>query len=1098
MSRLAAAGVRRPRLVLGVWLAAIAVLSAVGLRVEEQLHRTDLFVPGTAAAHETTLAKRHFGTSYTLMVLLQGNAVELERTGPRIAAAVDRVAGVAVLTPWMRGAGASLRPSPGKAIVFVRVDRNFDRTTKDVVPAIRATLDREVRPPLEAHLTGYADLANGVATASFSALQKAELIAAPLLAIVLLLVFRSAVAAAVPMFLGIATIGAARGVLVLLNKGLFPLDSVALNLASMFGLALGVDYSLLLVSRFREELAAGADPSDAALTAAGTAGRTVKFAGFALGATMVAGYLVMPGNVLRSASVGGMSAVILSVIGSAAALPALLAVLGRRIDRFQLGRRRREGGWGALAWRSVRRPGVAAGIVLGLLLALSLPTLAIAIDPPNPGQLPKSSRERSDSDAVKRSLGAGWSAPYEIVIAARRGPVTGQRQLAEIARWQEELIRDPRVLAVMGPGPIYRRLRPLADASGRIERAGAALAKGRHDVSRLSRGLAKATTGSGRLQRGLADAASAAARLESGAGDAAAAAGALHAAITTARDGAAQLRNGLGQARAPLRRLADGQRQALDGARRLRLGLILAAANVDRGLPPIRALAEGLDSGSRDLGRLRTPVRMADRRLRDGLAALDRMLPTSKADPAYSEAYAHVSAALAAVTGRDPRTGALIAPGYPGLDTALGQASAEGRHAARSVRDLLRQSVRLASGLDRLAAGSRRLEGGIELLEGGTRQLLRGLDALVGGQSFLTSGLGRLAVGGAALASGLDRLRGGVGQLAGGLTSGRRAAAALHRGLTRATGAVTVFRRRTAGIGVSPSGARSLGPAFRSGYFPLAVLDSTAPRTRTGSTFAVNLDRGGSATRVIAIETEVKGKDDPLRRRLDAGAARLARATDAVVAVGGPATTLQDFNSAIFSRLPLLLLTLAAVTFLTLVPVLRSLLVPAVAVALNLLTIGAMLGVLVVLFQGSAPLGGVGKLDAIIVPALISVTFGLAIDYEMFLLARMREGWVLTGDSDRAIQYGLARTAAVITGAALIMTGVFVAFASADIVNLRQYGIGLTVAVALDATIVRLVLLPAVIRLMGERAWWLPTWLDRALPALDVESRRTRAAAERD
>jgi len=202
--------------------------------------------------------------------------------------------------------------------------------------------------------------------------------------------------------------------------------------------------------------------------------------------------------------------------------------------------------------------------------------------------------------------------------------------------------------------------------------------------------------------------------------------------------------------------------------------------------------------------------------------------------------------------------------------------------------------------------------------------------------------------------------------------------------------------------------------------------------------------------------------------------ARLARQTGTVARVGGPAAYLQDFDARTHGRLGLLVLALAGVTYLVLVAVLRSVLLPALAVGLNLLTVAAAFGVLVLLFQGSAPLGGPGFVDAIMVSGVFSVVFGLSIDYEVFLLARMREGYALTGSTSEAIAYGLRRTASVVTGAALIMTGVFVAFALSPITSMRQLGVGLSVAVLLDATLVRLVLLPAAIRLFGRASWWFP------------------------
>jgi RND superfamily putative drug exporter len=131
------------------------------------------------------------------------------------------------------------------------------------------------------------------------------------------------------------------------------------------------------------------------------------------------------------------------------------------------------------------------------------------------------------------------------------------------------------------------------------------------------------------------------------------------------------------------------------------------------------------------------------------------------------------------------------------------------------------------------------------------------------------------------------------------------------------------------------------------------------------------------------------------------------------------------------------------------------------------------------------PLGGHPYVDTVGAAAIFGVTFGLSIDYAVFLLARMRERYVLDGDSPAAIERGLTKTASVITGAAAIMIAVFVSFAAAPVATVSQMGVGLTVAVLLDATVVRIVLLPALMLLFGDRVWHTPRWLDRLLPNLD-------------
>jgi hypothetical protein len=115
---------------------------------------------------------------------------------------------------------------------------------------------------------------------------------------------------------------------------------------------------------------------------------------------------------------------------------------------------------------------------------------------------------------------------------------------------------------------------------------------------------------------------------------------------------------------------------------------------------------------------------------------------------------------------------------------------------------------------------------------------------------------------------------------------------------------------------------------------------------------------------------------------------------------------------------------------------------------------------------------------------VLTIMFVLSIDYEVFLLTRMREAWLETGDHEHAIADGLRHTASVITGAAVIMSSVFLVFATTDIASLQQFGAGLTFAVVLDSTVVRLVLLPAIMRAMGPRTWWLPGWLDRLIPEI--------------
>jgi len=172
--------------------------------------------------------------------------------------------------------------------------------------------------------------------------------------------------------------------------------------------------------------------------------------------------------------------------------------------------------------------------------------------------------------------------------------------------------------------------------------------------------------------------------------------------------------------------------------------------------------------------------------------------------------------------------------------------------------------------------------------------------------------------------------------------------------------------------------------------------------------------------------------------------------------------------------------------------VFRSVLVPLKAVIMNLLSVGAAYGVMVAVFQWGwgIDLIGVGKegpIEAWAPLMLFAVVFGLSMDYEVFLLSRIKEEYDRTGDNATAVADGLAVTARVITAAAAIMVCVFGAFVLGPERSLKVFGLGMAIAVLIDATIVRLVLVPATMELLGDKNWWIPAWLDRILPRIHIE-----------
>jgi putative drug exporter of the RND superfamily len=213
--------------------------------------------------------------------------------------------------------------------------------------------------------------------------------------------------------------------------------------------------------------------------------------------------------------------------------------------------------------------------------------------------------------------------------------------------------------------------------------------------------------------------------------------------------------------------------------------------------------------------------------------------------------------------------------------------------------------------------------------------------------------------------------------------------------------------------------------------------------------------------------------------------------TDLDVSVTGSVAANIDFTDYLSGRILIFFGAVLTLSFLLLMAVFRSLLVPLKAVVMNLLSIGAAYGIVVAVFQWGwgGDIVGIepGPIEPFVPMMLFAIVFGLSMDYEVFLLSRVKEEYDRHGDAGRSVADGLAATAKVITAAAAIMVVVFGSFLFEDNRIIKLFGVGLAVAVALDATIVRLLLVPATMELLGERNWWLPRWLDRILPRIDVE-----------
>ena len=1080
---------RHPRRVLAAALVVLVVLGVIGTGVEGKLQPTSLTIPGTPSARAGEMLSKSFGNSAPFAILLRGPAPAIDRQGPALIRALRRDPRVTTLSPWDRGSVQRLRPSPRRALILVDFHVGLDQAVNEIVPRLNRILAEEIHPPVRATQSGYASISRALQDESISASERGELIAIPVLLIVLLLVFRSPIAAAIPLGFGAITVFASRGILYAITSWL-SIDAFALTVCTMMGLALGVDYSLLMVSRFREELAAGATPIDAAWATRRTAGRTTVFAGSTLLISMIVALFIVPGSLLASLAGTVAMVVVLSVLVATVVGPALLVLIGPNVDRWRIGPA--PNGKSRLmdfVHAALRRPAPVAALIGAVVLVLAAPALALKTGPPSPEQLSKSDPARRDAELIDRSIGPGWDAPFQIVATTDNGPITEPSRLAALSRWQRRIAALPGVQAVIGPGQISHRVAPLRESGSALlasEGKGGPFGQ----LGTLGRRLAVAAGGVSQLREGLSEASDGAGLLAQGSGKATAGALAISHGLGVAAAGSQRAVTALNAFAKGTRRLAMAQQEATLGALQLKLSLRDEVPNLRvNALRRSRRVEKSLDQDAHNkLPELIAPAKVANEQLKTALVQLQEMT-VGQSDPHYGAALEAVSKASAAVGGTDPLSGRPYAPGYAGLPTELTELQKRlvvDYEETKEVTAFLESTI---NHLKQFSAGASQLHEGLVKIEMGGNKLAGGSARLAHAATSLDSGLGRLVAASAALAGGVSRIGGGATALEENLAKGYRETAPLQSGLNRATVKVIAgkrtIQRRVGRV------HRATPGLFDSGYFVLSTLDGAPPKQRQRAAEAIDLRHGGQAATMLVISDYSFNTPGSiaLNRRLDGIASEMGNGGNGITAgVAGGAAQLNDYSRVSRSRIPYVVAAITIATFLVLVLVLRALPLAAIAVGLNLATVGVAFGVLTLLFNvpESWPLGGHKYVDAVGATMIFGVVFGLSIDYAVFLLTRMKESYDRDGDHAAAVDFGLEKTARVITGAAAIMMAVFIAFAGAPIATVSQLGIGLTVAVLLDATVVRIVLLPALMLLIGERVWWLPRPLDRILPHLNV------------
>jgi uncharacterized membrane protein YdfJ with MMPL/SSD domain len=970
---------RRAWIVLVVWACVVAVV-ATGWIMLGARTSNDIRLPGTETQAATDFLAREFppqqnGQSAVVFHTAEGTLLDpaarraVEETVRRMRA-VSHV--TSVTSPFARGARSMLLSKDHQtAITQVLLDVNGGQVTRELASEVMAA----ARPARD---TGIQVEAGGVLGVRLSEekSRRSEMIGLAVGIVILAVTFGALVAAGMPIITAIVALVTGLGLIGLLGH-VADIPVVAPTLATMLGLGVGIDYALFIVFRYRDELHGGADVREAVARSMATSGSAVVFAGVTVVIALLS-LLVARVPLLGAMGYASALAVLVAVLTAITFLPAVLGVVGRRIDALRLPWRRgpehaQDGDniWARWAGTVTRHPWISLIAALAVMLPLAAPTVTLILGQEDIGSWPTSSTQRRAYDLVSKGLGPG--ANGRLLVATRFSPV------AE-------------------PSAAY------TEKKDRAERLGRRLEQ---DAARLKR------QGTALERRGAALKADQAA-LESRAAALKDQQTALEAeaASLLARKNAllAQKRQLLAEKKALL---AEQQQLAAEGAALEAKGKELAAQ-----IAAVQAqIAQTTD-----------PVEFA--RLQ---AQLMTLLQQAQSVQTQAAALQKEAAAL------KKKAAPLAAKGRK-LEAAGRALAADSAALQREAAALMTRGVRLTAEGDALKKRGAALQKDAAALKREKRRLERLADQARALKKDLVRAL--TDAGGKPRATDPRLVR-------------------LQQALESAQGVQSV----------SPPSVNESGSAA-----VFALTATTRPADPVTSDLVARL-----------------------RAQVIPGATR-GRGVTAYV--GGVTAAYDDLAAVISSRLPLVIGVVLALSFVVLLAAFRSVLVPLKAILCNLLAVGAAFGILTAFFQWGWGLSLIGLENAYgtvpiasYVPLIMfAVLFGMSTDYEVFLISQIFHAHAEGMDTFAAVRTGVGSSARVITAAALIMVTVFASFVLTADPIIKEFGVGLSIAILLDATIVRMVIVPATMVLLGEWNWWLPRWL-QWLPRVDLPDERAGAIA---
>jgi uncharacterized membrane protein YdfJ with MMPL/SSD domain len=1011
--------VRRKWIVVAAWvLGAVAVV--LGVRVFGANTSDDLRLPGTDSQAATDLLAERFppqqnGRSPVVFRVETGqvtgsNAKQAIEASHKAIAAVPHV--VSATDPFSQQGAAQISQDKRTAFIPVLLDVGGDELTDDIaeavfdaaVPARTAGMEVAVGGPIGSEL-------------SEPKTETSEVVGLVAAMIILAFTFGTLVAMGLPIVSAVVGLVVGLSLIGLLGH-LVTVPTIAPTLATMIGLGVGIDYALFLVSRHRAQRRDGMALEESIPTAVATSGTAIVFAGTTVVIALIT--LVVAGiPLVTSLGYAAALAVATAVLASITLLPAVLAIVGKRLESLRLPAFLRpspkapdRGFWGSWARWVTTHPWLAVAAAAAILAPLIVPFFSLDLGQEDIGAAPKSTTERQAYDLMAAGFGPGYNGP--LLVAGDVDPVAKTSSEFEQQKQQAQDLQKQ----------LEQEQKQGQSEQQRLTNQAAELSKQQDQLEAQQKALEQQQ---GTLQQEQANLEKQGKELSD-----------EELELQTTRDRLqekqASLTTQLNAAGAEAKKLArEGAKVAKAGTTVVRrLGrtraeerAVQARLNRDPS-PPERARLEA---------RLRSLEREEDRLQRE----LERVIQKEQALRTQSQALIATSQTL-----RQEEADLADQAGALGADAVALAKQAES--VVQQKQTLVQQAADLqvqASDLQIQAAELQTQAANLQTqkveLEGQEQQAQSQQQQAEQLQTALTSELTK---------AGGDE-RGTDPRLV-----------KLQNGLTATLGVMVV----------SPPQINKSGNAV-----VFTVIPTTAPAATETADLVETL-------RAYTIPQATSGSG-----------------VDAFV--GGQTASYVDLAAAISSRLLLVILVVIALSFVVLVTAFRSLVVAAQAAVANALSVAAAFGVLTAVFQwgwglslvGLDTASGTDPIASYVPLMMFAVLFGLSMDYQVFLISQI-EHHHATGEPDReAIAGGLASGARVIVAAALIMMAVFGSFILNDDPTVKQFGVGLSVGVALAAMTV-LLLAPALLVLAGAGSWWLPAWLERTLPHIDIEGAAVRRA----